>query len=110
MKFRNPVFHRVDPIICQCCSSIVVLGDVRRKCDCDADIALQPIGDIENYDKAIPIRSDEDFDNVVKKLITLDKLKLVLAPCRDGCSKLLRSVARGRIKYLNELGGTLYKF
>ena len=110
MKFRTPVFHRVDPIICQYCSREAVSGGRKRKCDCDADIAFQLIDDIDNYDKAILISSDGDFDNVVKKLITLDKLKLILAPCRDGCFDLLVSVAGERMQYLNELGSTLDKF
>ena len=110
MKFRRPVLHWVDPIICQRCLHVVVSGGMKRKCDCDADMAFQIIEDINNYDKAVLISSDGDFDNVVKKLITLDKFKLVLAPCKDGCSELLKSVARGRIEYLNELGSTLDKF
>lgn len=110
MKFRQPVLHWVDPIICQRCSHVVVSGGLKRKCDIDADMAFQLIDDINNYDKAVLISSDGDFDNVVKKLISLDRLKLVLAPCRDGCSELLKRVARGRIEYLNEIMGAVDKY
>ena len=66
--------------------------------------------EIKAYDKAIIITSDGDFDNLVKKLITVDKLDTVLAPSKRGCSHLLSSAARGRIAFLDELTGEIEKY
>jgi len=65
--------------------------------------------DMEKYEKVILITSDGDFDNVVRKLIQVNKLKLVLAPCKEGCSRLLKSAARGRIEFLDKFRGELEK-
>jgi len=65
--------------------------------------------DISRYDKAILISSDGDFDNLVTKLLHVNKLKLVLGPCKEGCSKLLKRAARGRIEFLDSLRDELEK-
>jgi uncharacterized LabA/DUF88 family protein len=65
---------------------------------------------IKDYDKAIIITSDGDFDNLVKKLITLDKLDMVLAPSKGGCSHLLSSAARGRIAFVDKLMDEIEKY
>lgn len=109
LKFREVSEFPTEPIICPHCKRVVTPGGVKTKCDCDADITLQMIDDIEKYDKAILITSDGDFDNVIKKLIRINKLKLVLAPCKKGCSKLLKNAARGRIEFLDNFRGELEK-
>jgi len=80
------------------------------KCDCDADIALRMINEINDYDKAILISSDGDFDNTVKQLLKADKLDMVLACCKKGCSNLLVRAARGRIAFLDELLPEIEKY
>jgi hypothetical protein len=60
--------------------------------------------------KAIIITNDGDFDNLVKKLITVDKLDRVLAPSKRGCSHLLISAPRGRIAFLDEMIGEIEKY
>ena len=57
--------------------------------------------DADTYDKVVLITSDGDFDNLVKRLLERDKLKLLFAPCRDGCSWLLRSAGKGRIGFMD---------
>ena len=98
----NHAFTIPNSITCPSCNHTFVIKKSNVKCDCDADIALQVMDDINTYDKAIIISSDGDFDNLVKKLIQVNKLELVLAPCKDGCSSLLIRAARGRIDYLDE--------
>ncbi len=61
------------------------------------------------YDRAVIITSDGDFDELIKGLLLKDKLKLVFAPCREGCSGLLKSAARGRIAYIDERRAELEK-
>jgi uncharacterized LabA/DUF88 family protein len=101
LKFRTVSEFAAKTILCPHCKSIVKGDGVTTKCDCDADIVLQILDDIEEYDKAILITSDGDFDNVVTKLLQVNKLKLVLAPCKEGCSTLLKRASRGRIDFLD---------
>jgi hypothetical protein len=58
----------------------------------------------------VAVKPQGDFDNVIKKLIRINKLKLVLAPCKEGCSRLLKNAARGRIGFLDNFRGELQKF
>ena len=50
-----------------------------------------------------------NFDELIKELVSKDKLKLVFAPCREGCSGLLKSAARGRIAYIDDYRTELEK-
>jgi len=109
MKFREVSEFPTEPIICPHCKGVVEPEGIKTKCDCDADITLQIIEDMGKYEKAILITSDGDFDNVIRKLIQANKLKLVLAPCKEGCSRLLKSAARGRIEFLDKFRGELEK-
>jgi len=110
LKFRKVSEFPTAPIICPHCKRVVEPEGIKTKCDCDADITLQIMDDIEKYEKAILITSDGDFDNVVRKLIDFNKLKLVLAPCKEGCSRLLKSATRGRIEFLDKFREELEKF
>lgn len=64
---------------------------------------------IRLYDKAVIITSDGDFDNLVKRLLLRDKLRMVFAPCKDGCSWLLKSAAKGRIAFIDDYKDELEK-
>lgn len=84
--------------------------NAKVKCDCDADIVLRIMNEINDYDKAILVSSDGDFDNTVKQLLIADKLDMVLACCKKGCSDLLVRAARGRIAFLDELLSEIEKY
>ena len=109
LAFREVSWNKVDAVICPHCNQIVEPEKDKPKCDCDADLVLQVMDNMSKYDKAILISSDGDFDNLVRKLLRINKLKLVLAPCKEGCSKLLKRAARGRIEFLDNLRGELEK-
>lgn len=110
MQFRTPMPHWIEPVVCDSCQKVIEPGYFKMKCDCDADIAARIINDMNDYDRAVFISSDGDFDNIIKQLIRLDKLKLILAPCRKGCSDLLIRAARGRIQFLDELQDVIEKY
>jgi hypothetical protein len=55
------------------------------------------------------ITCDGDFDELVKELMNIDKLRLLLAPCREGCSGLLKSAARNRIAFIDDYRSALEK-
>jgi len=102
LEFRDISRNTTDEEGCPYCGKCIKPEQIKIKCDCDADLTLKVVDDIGNYDKAIIITSDGDFDNLVRKLIHLNKLKLVLAPCKEGCSKLLKDASLGRISFLDE--------
>ena len=58
---------------------------------------------------AVIITSDGDFDELVKMLLRKEKLRMVFAPCRNGCSKLLRKVAVDKIGFIDDLRTALEK-
>ncbi|MBN1690952.1 MAG: NYN domain-containing protein [Dehalococcoidia bacterium] len=110
LKFRDVTKKGGKPVTCPVCGKSFEIDRGKTKCDCDADLVLQVMDEIKNYDKAIIITSDGDFDNLVKKLITLNKLDMVLAPSQVGCSHLLNSAALGRIAFLDKLIGEIEKY
>lgn len=110
LKFRDPTKKGSRQVTCPACGKPFEIDKGKTKCDCDADLVLQVMDEINNFYKAIIITSDGDFDNLVKKLILLDKLDMVLAPSQAGCSHLLNSAARGRIAFLDKLTGEIEKY
>lgn len=102
LKLRDVSRTTTDEEGCPYCGKCIKPELIKIKCDCDADLTLKVIDDINDYNKAIIITSDGDFDNLVRRLIQLNKLKLVLAPCKAGCSKLLKNASLGRISFLDE--------
>jgi len=70
---------------------------------CDAELVLQAMVDIRNYDKAIITTNDGDFACLVKYLTTQDKLLYVLSPSRHKCSVLLRKAAGKKIIYMDDM-------
>jgi len=109
LKLRTPSEFPTEAVICPHCNKVVEPAGIKIKCDCDADITLQVLKDIQEYDRAILITSDGDFNNLIRRLIQVNKLKLVFAPCKEGCSWLLKSAARGRIGFLDNFRGELEK-
>lgn len=74
----------------------------RYKADVDSFLSMQVISDFHDFDKAVIITSDGDYDELVKKLVRQNKLKLVFAPCRKGCSKLLKRAAIDKIAFMDD--------
>ena len=80
----------------------------RIKGNCDAELVLQVMIDLQSYKKAIIITGDGDFSCLVKYLIEKKKLEVVLAPNSKKCSWLLREAAQTEyIAYMNGLKNKL---
>lgn len=79
----------------------------RLKGNCDAELVLQAMIDINRYEKAVIVTSDGDFACLVKYLRENDKLLCVLASSKGRCSHLLEKAAQGYISYMDELKGKL---
>jgi len=73
----------------------------------DAELVLQSMIDIEEYDQAVIVTSDGDFACVVKYLLQKGKLNTVLAASKVGCSKLLSKAAGAKIDFLDNLRNKL---
>lgn len=82
---------------------LLKLPDGTLKGNCDAELVLQAMIDLRNYEKAIIISSDGDFYCLVKYLYEQNKLLTVLAPCKAGLSHLLDTASRGNVAYLDNL-------
>jgi len=77
------------------------------KGNCDAEIVLQTMIDINKYDQAVLVTGDGDFYCLVKYLKKIGKLKCVLAPTTNNCSLLLRQAAQLQIAFMDNLRGKL---
>lgn len=102
LKFKNPSRYKVEEEDCPYCHKVIAPELDKNKADCDSFLTLEVISNSSLYDKAVLITSDGDYDELVRELVRKDKLKLVFAPCRKGCSGLLVSAARGRISYIDD--------
>ena len=80
-------------------------GDIKG--NVDADLVLQAMIDFDQYDKAIIVTSDGDFQSLVSHLYHKDKLLHVMSPYVRTCSKLLKKAAREKIVFMDNLAAKL---
>ena len=73
------------------------------KGNCDAELVLQAMIDINSYNQALIITGDGDFYCLVKHLDINDKLLKVLAPSMHNCSSLLTKIAGNKISFVSDL-------
>ncbi len=77
------------------------------KGNCDVDLALHLLTNLNNYNQAVIITGDGDFCMLVKHLKENDKLAKVLAPSHNNCSVLLRKAAGTAISFIDDLKNKL---
>ena len=75
----------------------------KPKADVDSALTLDLMRYYYEYDQAVLVTSDGDFDTAVKYLRTKDKLKVVLSPNKEKCSALLQIAARDKIDYIDNV-------
>jgi len=80
---------------------VFILPDGKLKGNCDAEIVLNAMIQIGNYNKAVVITGDGDIACLVEYLRSVDKFKLVIACRKDSSSYLLRKAAGGNIMFLD---------
>ncbi len=73
------------------------------KGNCDAELVLQAMIELNNYDKALIVSGDGDFYCLVKYLKNNSKLLKVLAPAFHSCSSLLSQMAAKDISFVQDL-------
>ena len=85
----------------------LIIKDGKVKGNCDAELVLQAMIDLNKYHKAVLVTSDGDFACLVRYLQKVDKLHTLLAPSRVGCSHLLKKAAQKQIAFMDDLRGKL---
>lgn len=76
----------------------------KQKGDVDADMAFNTMRYIREYDKAILITSDGDFDTLTKYLRKKGRLGAAISPNRAKCSSLLQKAAADKMFFLEDVG------
>ena len=109
IKLKAPSPYMTEEERCPYCNKVITPATNTNKADCDSFLTLQIMSDLSLFNKAVLITSDGDFDNLVKMLERQDKLRMVLAPCKAGCSWLLKSAAKGKIAFIDDFRAELEK-
>lgn len=81
--------------------------DGEVKGNCDAELVLQAMIDLNEYDKAVIVTGDGDFQCLVKYLRKIGKLGYVISPNIRWCSILLKREARQNHVFIEEMGARL---
>jgi uncharacterized LabA/DUF88 family protein len=82
---------------------ILKKGDGNIKGNVDAELVLQAMIDYNKYERAVIISSDGDFYCLVNYLYEKKKLAIVISPCYETCSILLKRSAKEKIVFINNL-------
>ena len=77
------------------------------KGNCDADLVLQAMIGINEYQQAVIVTGDGDFYSLVNYLRKKNKLRCVLVPNMNKYSGLLKKTAQKYIAFMNGLRGKL---
>lgn len=81
--------------------------DGKAKGNCDADLVLHSLLEVNRYDKAVVVTSDGDYYSLIRHLYQNNKLEMVLSPYIATCSKLLKHEAKEKINYMDMLQGKI---
>lgn len=79
----------------------------KAKGNVDADLVLNAVLKINEYEKAVVVSSDGDFYSLIDCLYAKRKLKCVLSPNKKKCSVLLRKSAKEKIIFMDNLKSKL---
>ena len=82
-------------------------ADGNVKGNVDAELVLQAMIDLANYEQAVLVTGDGDFACLVNYLRPLGKLRCVLAPNMRKCSALLKKAAANHLSFMDDLRGKL---
>jgi uncharacterized LabA/DUF88 family protein len=109
IKKKEPTYFSDEEKYCPYCLGMISPELPRHKSDCDSFMTMDVMENLTSFNQAVIITSDGDFDNLVTKLYHQNKLKLVFAPCRDGCSNLLIKAANRKIAFIDDFRNELEK-
>jgi len=86
---------------------VLLNGEGQPKGNVDADLVLQTMIELNNFDQAVIVSSDGDFYCLVKYLYEQGKLSRVISPDVKNCSKLLKKTAKEKIVFMDNLRNKL---
>jgi len=81
--------------------------DGKIKGNCDAELVLQAMIDLNEYHQAVIVTGDGDFACLVRYLRKIDKLLCVLVPNMYKYSGLLKKSGSKNLAFMNDLRGKL---
>lgn len=81
----------------------LVYKNGKTKGNCDAELVLHVMIELENYDKAIIVSGDGDFHCLIKHLISVDKLEKILIPNQQKYSALLKRFDSKYLAFVSDL-------
>lgn len=87
-------------------------NDGTVKGNVDADMVLQVMVDIDNFDKAVIVTGDGDFTGLIRHLITVNKLERVIIPNSRNFSSLYERIdefgkEKNMFQFMDNLRNTL---
>lgn len=88
---------------------ILTLPNGKTKGNCDTELVLQAMIELEKYDKSVIVTGDGDMGCLVEYLSNINKFKLVIACRRDSSSYQIRKAASGNIMFIDFLRGRFEK-
>jgi len=81
----------------------------KQKGDIDADLAFNVMRYYKEYESAVLVTSDGDFDTLASYLRKKNKLIAVISPNKEKCSALLEKAAQDKMFYLQDIGNKILK-
>ncbi len=81
----------------------LIYKDGTTKGNCDAELVLQAMIDINSYDKAVLVTGDGDFFCLVDYLIKQNKFEKLLVPNQKKYSALLKSIPSENLAFVSDL-------
>lgn len=85
----------------------LVYSDGSIKGNCDAELVLQAMIELSNYDRAVVVTGDGDFHCLVKHLVTIGKFEKLLIPNQKKYSALLRRFPSQYLAFVSDLEHSL---
>jgi len=79
------------------------LKNKTTKGNCDAELVLQAMIDLSEYDKAVIVSGDGDFACLIRHLYNKNKLEMILVPNKAKYSILIKKTAKERIDFISSL-------
>lgn len=105
---NESLYHRLQLQGYICVLKETVPGPAGRvKGNCDVDLTLQVMVDIDQYEQAVVVTSDGDFLPLLRHIDARGKLAAIISPKHRNCSQLLTRAFPRKMLFLDGLRGKL---
>ena len=101
---NNPLYIALQSMSYICIfKPTLVYKDGTTKGNCDAELVLQTMIELNNFDKAVIVTGDGDFHCLVNHLASIEKLKRILIPNQQKYSALLKLLSIEKRAFVSDL-------